>query len=760
MTPGIGRTHPYVAALPPPAERVDAFGGRPVALLAGEDCPLRHELGQALRQRGWEVHHGQRPPEESRLDAVLAVHDANQSDPGYAFDGLVHALALARDTQPALRADSGGRSAFLTVTRLDGRLGTTGTASRTRSVLGGLPGLVKTLGIEAPELFCRAVDVSPGMDDGDAAAAVLAELYSAEERLPQVGVDEWGRWTLRLGEQPPPPTRSGTREPEPDDLFVVTGGGRGVTATCVTELARRYRPGFLLLGRTPLEEEPEWARSVPDERLKEAAATEIRNRGDKPTPRAVDSAAGRVRAQREIRATLDGLREAGSSAEYLAVDATDAEATTRALRPYSERVTGLIHGAGVLTDRLIADKDEAEARRVLAAKLDGLEGPLTAVDRSRLRHVVLFSSVAGFFGNRGQSDYAMANEALNRIAWSLREDSPETVVTSINWGAWAGGMVTPELERMFAERGVPLIQPETGAALFAEQFAAERGDDTVVVVGPNTPLSAPSSELPAEGVTVRRALEEAARSEVVADHTVGGTPVLPATAALGAMLRIADDLGIEDAEPHEFRVLKGVSFDGAAPEHLDFRMEPEESTGFVVTASDPAGRPRYRAVLRTGVAARADTPEREVTGVVLSDAAPYADGTLFHGPLLRGIRQLGEGPEKLVSRCRLPDHDLARGAYGTANYSPVLADLLLQAALVRIREQHGLASLPSGIGAVERFSPLPDDSDFLVTVTPADQAAGCYRCTVTAVDPTGRVLLRFRDVELVANAALEGKFFQ
>ena len=37
----------------------------------------------------------------------------------------------------------------------------------------------------------------------------------------------------------------------------MTGGARGITATAVLELARRWRPTLLLLGRSPLPPEAE-----------------------------------------------------------------------------------------------------------------------------------------------------------------------------------------------------------------------------------------------------------------------------------------------------------------------------------------------------------------------------------------------------------------------------------------------------------------------------------------------------------------------
>ena len=40
---------------------------------------------------------------------------------------------------------------------------------------------------------------------------------------------------------------------------------------------------------------------------------------------------------------------------------------------------------------------------------------LSAAELSSLRHLVVFSSLAGFHGNAGQTDYAMANDALSKM---------------------------------------------------------------------------------------------------------------------------------------------------------------------------------------------------------------------------------------------------------------------------------------------------------------------------------------------------------
>jgi hypothetical protein len=95
--------------------------------------------------------------------------------------------------------------------------------------------------------------------------------------------------------------------------------------------------------------------------------------------------------------------------------------------------------------------------------------------------VVLFGSIAGVLGNRGQADYAAANDALDTIG---REWTDGTRVLTVHWGPWApdpehGGMVTPELAADYARRGIGLIDPEEGALSLLRELAW--GDQPAVV---------------------------------------------------------------------------------------------------------------------------------------------------------------------------------------------------------------------------------------------------------------------------------------
>ncbi|MFP8905490.1 SDR family NAD(P)-dependent oxidoreductase [Streptomyces atacamensis] len=683
-----------------------------------------------------------------------------------AVTALRDTLLLAGSVQPLLErsAADGGRAAFLTVTRLDGRMGMTGAAGVQRAVLGGVPGLVKTLAIEAPSLLCRAVDLDPDLPADRCAELLLAEAHDACAGTVQVGLAADGaRRTLDLAETPGDlPGEPGAPEPGPQDLLVVTGGARGVTAACAVGLARAHRPGLLLLGRTELADEPGWAEGVPESGLRAAAAAELKRAGHKPTPREVGRIARDLAGQREIRRTLAELEEAGARAEYAAVDITDPEAVARVLAPYADRVTGVVHGAGVLADTLITAKRGEDVDRVLHTKLTGLRHVLEALPAGRLRHLLLFSSVAGFFGNRGQSDYAMANEALNQLACALRRETPRARITSVNWGAWAGGMVTPELERMFAERGVPLIPLEEGVRYFTEQFGAEHGGDTVCVVGPVTPLSAPEpAGFPAGGVELHRSLEPLAGDPVLADHAIGGHPVLPATAALGAVLNAVHQVlpGTPVGRVTGFAVHKGLVLDDDRPAGLRLAVRPACTPGaWDVAIHDSEGRPRYRARAVAGAPAPAPALAGLPAPGTGRPVTAYTDGTLFHGPRLRGLTEVLDDGQRLVLACRLPERPIADGAWQAPGYSPVQTDLLLQAVLVWARLHRGQAVLPSAIGEVLRHAELPGGQTFLVVVDGVAETAGGIRCTVTACTPQGRVLLECRGVEAVHAPGLEAKF--
>ncbi|MGR8007751.1 SDR family NAD(P)-dependent oxidoreductase [Streptomyces hypolithicus] len=795
---GIGRAQAALVDLPTPDLLVGAYAEGSGALVVDDGAELAPAVVSRLVESGRHVHVLRLPGvaqrvsgvkdhaltgwgvtelaeqmEEilaDRVSLVLDLSAARGQDWSEGVRRLAHTLLAAKHAvEPLTTAAASGRAAFVTVTRLDGVFGLGGVAEELTPA-GGAAGLVKTLAVEAPALFCRAVDIAPALSAEAAAALLLDEVDDAVTDTVQVGLDGSCRVGLTLAEQSLTASDTETApQLTSDDLIVVTGGGRGITAACVTELARRHQPGLLLLGRTPLGDEPAWAQGVEAAALKAAAAAELKSAGEKPTPKRVEQLYQGVVGAREIRKTLDDVRAAGSHVEYLAVDITDPAATAAALAPHKDRVTGLVHGAGVLADQLIANKKASEVDRVFAPKLTGLRTVTAALNAATLRHVVLFSSVAGFFGNRGQSDYAMANEVLNAWASSWKQRHPAARVTSLNWGAWDSGMVSPEVKAVFQERGITLIPVDTGARMFTEQFSPERASDVVTVLGPTTPLSEPERAVTTATVTVERPLSALEGDPLLADHVIGDSPVLPAVVALGwAIGAVERAHGAEVRQVRDFSVHKGIVFDGAQPERISLAMTPEGDTvRTAIRAVDAQGvvRPHYAAV----VAPQAALTEAAAVGGLPAlgtgrDAAEfYSDGTLFHGPSLRGVRRVlaeDESGSRLVLECELSEHRPAGGAFAGSRFAPGTADLLLQAGLVWVRLFRGTAGLPLSVGRADLHHPLPDGEPFVIVVEPAPTGGNGSGAslTITACTPDGRVLTRFDGVSVVSAPQLAAKF--
>jgi acyl transferase domain-containing protein len=401
--------------------------------------------------------------------------------PPDADDGCVlEAFALLKSAAPALRRAAAGGGALLAgILRIDGAFGLNGGAI-SNPYTAGLGGLVKSAAREWPEVVAKVIDVA---DNAPAPGEEIARLLRRRDPL-EVGITL--NECIELALHDAPLDAGADAMPfEPDDLVVVTGGARGVTAAVTAALAERCRPSFLLLGRSPAPEPaPAWLDELVTADDIRRALIE-RGAGDARAPAAIEGEVHRILGAREIRRTLDRIRAAGAAVIYRPVDVRSysqlASACNEARREFGP-VRGVIHGAGVLADRLLADKTPAQFESVYGTKVKGFEHLMRAAGDDPLKVISVFSSSTARFGRKGQSDYAAANEVLNKRAQQEARRRPSCRVVSINWGPWDGGMVSPELKRLFAAEGVGAIPLDAGAALHLAEIASAPGGAVEVVV--------------------------------------------------------------------------------------------------------------------------------------------------------------------------------------------------------------------------------------------------------------------------------------
>jgi len=87
------------------------------------------------------------------------------------------------------------------------------------------------------------------------------------------------------------------------------------------------------------------------------------------------------------------------------------------VRDTSGKIDVLIHAAGVEISHFLRDKPRREFDLVFDVKCDGWHSLLSAIGDMPLQAAMVFSSVAGRFGNGGQTDYSSANDLLCKTVY-------------------------------------------------------------------------------------------------------------------------------------------------------------------------------------------------------------------------------------------------------------------------------------------------------------------------------------------------------
>ncbi|NIA01637.1 MAG: SDR family NAD(P)-dependent oxidoreductase [Bacteroidia bacterium] len=209
--------------------------------------------------------------------------------------------------------------------------------------------------------------------------------------------------------------------------------------------------------------------------------------GERATPAKVERQLAVLERARAALAALESVQAAGGQAQYHSVDLLDAEAVDRIVGEVRERhgrIDVLIHAAGLEISHALSDKTSDEFDLVLDVKSQGWFHLLKAASGMPLGATVVFSSIAGRFGNAGQTDYSAANDLLCKLTSNLRTTRPRTRGVAIDWTAWAGiGMASRgSIPQMMQLAGIGMLDPETAVPIVRQELeAGTRGE--VVIAG-------------------------------------------------------------------------------------------------------------------------------------------------------------------------------------------------------------------------------------------------------------------------------------
>ncbi len=764
-----------------------------VVWLTDDDSDVTSALEKSLQEKGflpqrivWDRLDSLQAPDS--LGGLILLTPPEHSNRTAFFSKAVMLTQLAR---PALKKQS---SFFVTVSRLDGEFGFGTLTSGVDVLSGSLAGLAKTVGREWPEVMSKAIDLAEDCSTETAVAALMDEIFLTGPS--EVGISERGRVTLQL-KTVPLNQRKPTEILSTEDVVIVTGGARGVTAECAVSLAKAFQPTIVLLGRSELPTaEPGWLTGLSSEGdIKKAI---ISHADRKMTPKEVGQVYQRILAGREIRETLERIGLTGSNVLYRSVDVRDLEAVRAVAKEVEDTcgtITGLIHGAGVLADNKIENKTPEQFERVYGTKVEGALNLLSVLESHPLKTLVMFSSTTARCGRTGQVDYAMANEALNKIAQQQARVRSNCRVLSINWGPWAGGMVTPALENLFQQEGIQLIPLRAGAEYLIQELSAGREPSSpieIVILGKGSRLSEDlfklsqeeSTDIPAGYFSQEPCEPELALAfertldiesyPFLKSHVINGCPVLPMAMMIEWLAHAAlhDNPGFVLYGFDGLRILKGVILHDNKPMTMQVRVGKTRKDGkhYLVPVElhsvNGSGQPVRHACAEFVLTSRLPKSEPAIHNVTVQPA-PYQNGDvyrtyLFHGPDFHGIEHIeGISPEGIIGITKAAPSPSAWIRQPLRNHwltDPLIVDSSFQMMILWSFAQHGTASLPTFIKRYRQFQPKfsPNVGRIVAQVTKSEKHSA--QANIEFLDENGALIARMEEYECTIDPLLNEAF--
>ncbi|AIM38336.1 erythronolide synthase [Sphingobacterium sp. ML3W] len=352
----------------------------------------------------------------------------------------------------------------------------------------GFSGLFKSLAREFEQTNCRLINLSTIQETEQIAEIALKEILTTEKQAEVIYKNEQ-RHRMDLTPTPFPNSLEKAHiQLDSKSVVLVLGGGQGITSELVKHMAEAHPCTYILVGRSA---DPRTGASHMKEieglKTKEEIRSHLIQSGKFNAPAQIEKETVRIFKNNQILRTIRHMEQLDSTVVYESLDLCDEQGLRTLLRDiYGKygKIDGVIHGAGLLEDKLFRQKTTSSFSRVFDTKVKPLR-VLAEQLHTDCQFVVLFSSIASVYGNKGQTDYAAANSVMDDYAQALNQRIAGKVI-SINWGPWKGaGMVSQTLETEYERRGISLIPLEEGKEVFLNEINYGTENQVLIMSGNN-----------------------------------------------------------------------------------------------------------------------------------------------------------------------------------------------------------------------------------------------------------------------------------
>lgn len=611
-----------------------------------------------------------------------------------------------------------------------------------------------SLHLERPGVKFRALEFDPVMKPDVIANSILEE-FTTEPAFLSAGYDNNGqrkRMMYELTENVS--SESSGIDLTKQDVVLVTGGAKGITAECAITFAKKYKCRMALVGTSGYNGE-----------------------------------------EGEIKTILERYAAEGLKAAYFSCNIADAESTEALIKKITAelgKVTGVIHGAGKNVPRRAETVSLEQALDEIAPKINGALHIVNALNPKDLKCFVAFSSIIGVTGMAGNSWYAFSNETLDLFLRNLHQEyGIKTVAMAYSIWSEVGMGERMGSTHALARMGIGAIHPTDGINQFMKWIENKSCDQQIVIAsrmgGLDTwvrkPYPKPEANRYLQDVKhYEPGIELKVRSRIsqetdvyIDDHNYKGSLLFPTVFGLEAMAQAAAMVTNITAP----KALKLEDISLAKPIVVPQKGETEIEVHATVLDTDPSspGLKRVKVGISTEHSGFADDhfsaiitlgvePSKETYAIEANKALPIIPKSdlygslLFQGPRFQLMEQLFSVSNKkaVFATAKLSD-DTSNQCFSAPVQkplllgSPLLRDTLLQS--VQLMLTHKIV-LPIGIASWEINYPelQPNGGMVECTLTQWDENVGL--CDVVFVNNNAGVMEKIHGYKVKAMEPYEG----
>ncbi len=682
-----------------------------------------------------------------------------------------------------------GFSTFIAVaTTLDGGFG-----YRTRDVYdpvyGAIHGITLCLRKELDTCVVKLLDFEPNASAQTLVQKTFYEILYSDKRLAAAYADN-KRWTIIC--KPELLEKEKERTPLKGKKVMITGGGRGLGALFAKTIAARHKPHLVILDIIELNSDSARFAAMSEAELKAyktgALWEELKQKTAKATPAVLEREFTRIKDSAQLYRSIEELKALGVKVSYYCCDLNDKDtfhSVMNNIKADLGQLDGVVHFAGLERSKLVVDKTLEEFLLIFKTKADSAVNLLKSGAVKEKSFWVMISSIAGKFGNLGQSDYAAASDYISKLAVSLTNKGIRALGVDMTGYANIGMGIRPGVEAFLKSQELDFLYPEEGMNALADELVYGKTPEIVLSgslgkldwdkqlrFDPGFP-DAGSSEFHFIERAVKnvKGLELEASKEFsvekdpyLADHAINGTPYVPGVMGIETFAEAAAAISGEKPKALKdlrftvpIKLLRGKPVAAlvranAARSGYDLRIESDfvNAKGVKLGSTKTHFSARFEPGVQAGAWEALDKPELPRHGKYKITAEEIYK-VYFHGPSFRvldGILSIEK--DAVLGVFKKPTASLWRIKTPGLLFHPMVLEALFQTCGWRDIHFSRKIMLPDAVGRALVYDNGPDpDRLYTYGIYKGETEDGKTRYDAYAFDSEMRPVAELKDYLMI-----------